>query len=545
MNRLQAKTNPPVDSNTPPEDLRYVDRSLQLMESGILNGGLVTQYNPNNLADNQLSIATNVDVRDDKTSRSCGYDLLTLAKPNSLPVLHFVPYTLFDGSTKYVRFTRNTLHLWSEGAWIPITGPVLSGTDTSQITGLSFNNRFFFANQVDVLMEINFNTLTYAVAGNAPAYKYWCVFDDRNVGANLYDNINPNPIQFGWSGDFNPVEFDPLVDLSAGNSPLIDTPKDFSDEITGIFGFSDVMVISRQHTIWVAAKQPIATQPFYAYTEVKTLGCDAPNSIAPIPNGLCFYSHRFNNVYVYSIGNPTPEPIGDNIRGDLGRAIANNANGPEALFACYDSVRFEYIVNVPSSTSAAVTQWKYNFLTKAWSINTLSGVCYVDTVEFNSAAATYDDLVGTYDDLIGTYDDLSPSTTDSFVFYGRSDGELLIENKNIDTVAGEVRTTTIVPATFVVPKNVSFITQMHLQITAKTPCSILVSYSKDGISFKPYKTITIGASNLNQNRRYTFMKNVRTELYTWKLECSSGLFDAFAYYIYHFPYGGIHRSGPA
>lgn len=541
--KLISTPNPnKLDSRDPPHE-----ETLQLLQSGVMNGGLVTQYEPKNIEPNQLTEATNCDIRDDKTQRSSGYTIFTPTKPDNNSVIKLVSYKQFDETVQLVRFTpTGDPYVWSSGAWTQITGAGLNGLITSLISGLSFNDSFYFGNQIDPLQIIDFAASTYANAGNAPSYKYWCVFNDRIVGFNRYDPATPNPIELGWSGDFNPTEWNPLVDISAGSKPLIDTPKDFSDEGTGLFSFTDVMVLTRMNTIWVAAKQAIATDPFYCYTEVKSMGCDAPRSIQPIPNGLCFYSRKFNNIFVYSIGNPTPQPIGDKVRSDIVSAINNNANGADSLFSTYDADKYEYIICVPSDSSPTALQWKFNFINQAWSANTIDNVSYVESIDFAAEQATINDLIGTIDSLTGTIDELSPETTSTFLFYGKTDGNILIEANTIDTVGSDVRSTIITSKLMQVPLNVTFITQLHLEIKAKINSTLLVYYSKDGGNkFILYKTVSITGTDVNKNKRYTFMKNIRATSYQWKIVCSSGLFDLYKYYIYHYPYGGYQRSGSA
>jgi hypothetical protein len=519
------------------------EMELQLLESGVLNGGLVSQFDPKNIEPNQLVQATNVDTRDDRTQRSFGFTLFTPAKPNSNKVLQLVPYNEFNGTVRLVRFTRNSLHLWSAGSWTAITGAALSGTDQSMIGAVEFNNRFFFGNQVDALQEINFVGPTYAAAGNAPKFKYWCSFANRIIGASLYHATTPNPILVGWSGDLNPTEWNNLVDISAGSTPLIDQPRDFSDELTGVFAFSDLMVLPREHTIWVATRQPSATSPFYFYVEVKTLGCDSPQSITPIPNGLIFYSKRFNNVYVYTIGNPTPLAIADSIRDELAAAIANNADGAQGITSCYDSKKFEYILAIPIGTSTEVLQYKFNLQTKGWTKNTVQNVSFVDLVEFTAQASMIDDLVGTIDQLVGTIDELSPNTPDTRLFYGLTDGDLLIDSPSVDTVNGVARETVIESKEIQVPFNVTFVTELHLDVLAVIASTFSVYFSKDGgVTYNLYKTVTISGPDMNKRKRLTFKKNIRCEQFRWKLTSSSGLFNVYRFDVYHYPYGVHHRA---
>lgn len=511
---------------------------LELFASAVVNGGMVTQVDPVDLQPNQLTLAVNANCRYDVAGRRFGFSVIAPTKPNSNRVLAFVPFKDFSGNVSLFRFDKSTVYLRGAGSWTAFTGAALNGTDTSKISFLCVNNRAFFGNQVDELQELDLGANTYAQAGNSKPYKYYTAFGNRIVGANLLGG-SPSPIEVGWCGDFNFTEWDPLVDFSAGFTPLVDNPSDFSDFITGLFSFANNLLVMRERSIWLASLQPVASNPFYFSTAVPGIGCDAPNSICQIPNGVAWYDRRLNNVFAYTIGSPAPVAIGDSVRKTIGAQVIDK----ESLFAGYDSVNNEYILGIEVPTSNIVRLWKYNFMTQAWAYDEISYVSGIFALDFAQNTGTIDDLIGVIDDLIGTIDELSPSVNVPCLFYGLSNGDILQADNSVSTDAGVVQTTEIRSKLFKINPNDVYVAQFHLEYIPSRAGSFTVEYSKNGgETWNTYKTVTFADSDIDKRLTIVCNKNIRCRTFMWRVVSSSGNFDIVEYAVYVFPTAGYTRS---
>jgi hypothetical protein len=358
-----------------------------------LNGGMVSSPDPENLENGQSVILKNMFTRFDHISRRNGSTLFTPVKPNSNKILGWFLYQKSDGSEKLIRFTRNTIHAASAGAWTALAGGALSGTDTDRWRTTILEDRMFASNNgVDVIQEINIGTNTYFNLGNAPKYKYIAGFGDRVVGFSLAGGV-PVSNQIGWSGNRNYAEWNPLVDQSAGSKILTTSASDTSDFGSGIFSFGNVLVIIRQKSIWNATLQPISTDPFNCYQQIPNIGSDSPDSIAKCGvYGVAFLDTRTKSVYLYSLNN-TVTVISDQIKNDLLSSISD----PNLVFASYNQGTNEYSVCVPSNTSTLVREWIYGFDTKTWSFAEYDSISLLTCLDFASGGITIDELIGTID----------------------------------------------------------------------------------------------------------------------------------------------------
>ena len=496
------------------------------------SAGQITSFDSFDIPNEASVELTNTFLRQDKLSRRSGHTLITPAKPNSNKVLGTASVQLFDGSTKQLRFDRSKVYLRS-AVWTEITGAGLAGGDNDRFTVLYSNDETFFANNgANVLQKINFGASTYAAAGNAPRYKYWCSFYNRIVGANLAGPV-ANPILVGWSGDTNFSQWDPALDFSAGYNPLIETQSDLSDEVTGLFAFANIMLVLRQQSIWAATKQPSATSPFAFYTAVPGIGCDAPFTAVQVPNGIIWYDRRTNVVWQYTVGADAPVNISQTIDIELGNSIEDQAK----CFANYDAYNKLYQLAAPISSSILVKVWNYSLVTGAWWVETVDKLSSIDNLSIGTASTTIDDLRGTISSLVGTIDSLSPSVVRPTRFLGFTSGEIMTKDDGNDMDDTASYTTTIKSKTFNVPDNVVNITKLELDVLIRKPGTMSVSFSKDdGSTWTTYKTLT---TSTGSRKRYTFPKNIKADTYKFKIEASSGLFDIMGYAIHGIEVTGL------
>lgn len=337
-----------------------------LFESGF-SGGLNLSLDPADIAGGELTDAKNVVCRFDNYQRRAGQKAVVLSvfPPTFDPVLKMHYHVMADGTVKLLRFTPSFVMYYSAGVWTNVVG-TLAGGDNDRFNVVSVaDNCIFTNNGANQIQSIDFTTDTFgdlrATGVVDTQYKYCAGLFNRVLAANLSGGTG-SPIQVGWSAEYPDIQiWDPAVDQTAGFSPLIDSPTDFSDFITGVHAVTDLAVIPRQRSMWIARKQPIPTNPFYFQTAIPDIGCNSPYSVAVIPGGICWADYRTGTIWAWQIGG-TPEDIGWKIQKEFWSGVSNQ----EDVFAGYDPFNKEYLVGYVIPSSGITRIWVYNFRTKSW-----------------------------------------------------------------------------------------------------------------------------------------------------------------------------------
>ena len=505
------------------------DATEVIVESRI-SGGMNTYLDPSDIENNQLVLLENAFVLGDKIGRANGTSVTVPTKPNSDPILLYTNFKKFDGTSIYYRFTKNKVYRQGSSSWTEVTsGAAYSISDNSRIRIAALNNRLFFTTGNAAIQEINTTANTYAALGNAGKYRYVTGFFNRLVGANLYDATNPNPTLIGWSGDINFGEWDPFVDPSAGSTPLLEAGTDFTDPITGLFGFAAVMLILRDRSLWTATKRPVASNPFSFQAAFPFVGCDTPDSAVQRRNGITWYDYRSNQVYSYTLGE-TPQEIGNPIRYEIKRRITDKS----LVSAGYDPILNEYHLMVPSNSSNYSYVFTYSYEVGSWRQRILLNGYGVYGIDGATTSKTIDELTGVIDSLTGTIDSLGviTNTSPSSIAYGLRDGDILTESPSIDTDNGAEMTTKIQSKIFRSPINDFSISRVHFVINPLRAGSLTVYYSKDGgITWSTYKTATWTVDDVGVRRRISCIKHIRAKQFCWKIESTKGNFDFLEYAI--------------
>src|SRR3990167_8358960 len=438
----------------------------QVLAIGVLNKGMVSSVDPADLDDATLSICKNARVRFDKTSRRLGKSTYGPTKPDSLKVRKIIEYRFGESTYYTIRVTNTGVH-YSDGtsAWAAVSG-TLSGGDQNVVSAAIVLDTLILANGVNRLQKVDLSAGLSDLGAIAPIARFVTGFADRVVAADLR-NIY-------WSGNRNIDEFDAAIDTSAGQTPIDISPTDRVDYITGVFGLSTVMVIPREKSIWLATRQPIASNPFNFYSAVPKIGFDVPGSIALSDSGIIGLSIHAGNIFEYTPGSQ-PIPIGDRIITEL----LDNLTDSTSIFSDYDSI---------------------------------------------------DELAGTIDAQTGTIDELSDSPIITpTLLTGDSAGNLLKEDSTVVQDGGGAFTTELRSKEYRSPKVDLLINEIRLEYEATTVGQITLEYTKDnGTTWTLAKTITTvtGAKKLIQ-----FKKLIKARRLMWRITATNGAFDVIDYEI--------------
>lgn len=498
-------------------------------EAGIVNGGMVTNIDAADIPSNAVTVAKNCRVRYDKTGRRSGKSVLAGTKPNSTLVRKLIEFKVSRYDIRLVRIantgTSPSAHWTSGGAWTALTGAIPTGgfIDSAVVLG-----RLVISDGIGQLKEIDMSAGTVATLGNSPKARFVTGFAERAVAA----SVGNTPEQLAtvyWSGNREIEEYDAAVDESAGNQPLAISPAATTDPITGLFSFTNVMIVPRERSIWLAVKQPIASNPFNFYSAVPGVGCDLPGSIALTSNGIVFLSIINGMLYRYVPGQPIEE-----VAIPVINEILDSVENPADIFSTHSRLHNEYILGVVGDSTTKI--WIVNFRNNTWAYDELADVSTVLSYTSLSNYTSVADLTGTVADLSGTVSDLSNTPTNDVVMVtGHSDGEVLTEDATVVQDNSVDFTTEIRSKEFKFIKDDTLLAELRIGYVATTSGSLTLQYSKDsGTTWTTAKTITTETGGPKLLR---FNKQVKARRIMWRVTATDGIFDLNEYEVHVYATG--------
>lgn len=500
----------------PEKFVRYPTANRQLWAAATAAGMNSTQK-PYNLEDSELTEAENYRIRYDALERRAGTNPIEGTKPDSNRVL--ATNLVRSAGIDYIfRYTKSTVHKYINGAYTAIVG-VLTGSDSDRIQPTVVLDKPVFANAgADKIQLIDpvANTFADLSSYSETSYKFITSFYNRVVGA--YEVNSGKKTQIGWSAEYPNIEiWDPNIDISAGNTRIIDNPTDDTDDLTGVFGLDDIMIVLRERSIIVANKQPIASNPFYFRTAIPSIGCDCPWSAHVVNNGVAWADSATRTIWYYD--GQSLNRIGLKVETEFWSIVTStekiyghyDPNGQESHFILEqdDGYNYEYI---------------YSWRTEQWTMDRRYDVTSVATHPYQANYLAYEDLVGTYADLVGDYGDLGVlSAKLSSVIYGRDDGEILFEDISIFTDApnaGDAARipyeSTAVSKVFTMPSDDIHVAEIRVYYDCQSPGWIDLYYRKNEGDWIQAKTIS-GAevTQVGNNQFMRIVKNIRCRSIQW------------------------------
>lgn len=526
---------------------------LEKLASSRINKGMITAIDSVDLPLEALQWAKNAKILFDKTSRRDGLVTFGPEAPNANAVIKMASIKHPDGTGHTYRFTPSTIHDLQSGVWNPITETVaLAGTVNDKIKLANLFDIIAFTNNganevqwIDTGADTSDDLIEnlHADVGTSANFRYCTGFYNRLVCASIREE---NEVMLAWTGEYGSKntakhgfeDINTVINETSGFSPLIDSPNDKSDFITGVFGLSNVMVILREKSVWLATKQPSAIYPFNAYPVVPGIGCDTPHSAIVTAFGLCWLDRRTKTIYLFSPGSQ-PQPIGRPIEKSLLATIDN----PDSVFAIYDPKENVYSVCIPSDSSPTVQVWSFYFNEQAWTYNEYSGLTSYDEVELLAGYTTIDELLGTMGDLIPTYNNLTTVVKpETKRIYGLSDGSLAIADATVDTDIDDAFETTLISKSFTIPSLDAYVAEVVVEYIARIPCTLEFLYCADGRDH-PDLSFTLGdtfeVTVLNKPQIITFKRVIHCRRFAFAIKSIDGQFDILSYEVWIAPSGDL------
>lgn len=491
-----------------------------------INGGIIADIDPTDIKENASPLIRNSRIRRDKTSRRPGKVQFLSDKLNSEQVSALIQYRVSNKTTYFIKTTDQTIQFIDDtvgATWTFILRVIANRiTDHAIVFG-----DLIIADGVNQIRIVDLDELSANAVGLlAPTAKYVTGFSERVVAANGgFGDAASETIY--WSGNRNFSEWDALLDISAGQKRLDTSPRTVVDPISGVFGFSSVMVIPREFSIWVAQQNPVASDPFKLFRAVPGVGTNLPGSIAIGRELLMFLDSRMRDLVVYTPGSNV-ETIGLPIRNTIIKDIAN----ADIIESTYLINEQEYYLLI--TENATVKIWIFNFLTQAWTYDELPNCTSIDVVDGLSDYTSFDDLPGTFDSLGGTFDELSATPVDlPELVFGFDNGDLVKENEAFEKdtregfPAGIEYTFEFQSKEFKEVKRDITVTRIEIEYQATRPGVVTLEYSKDGgitwITAKSHM-LRIGKVEILK-----FKKQITSRRFMWRVLSTDGAFDLLGY----------------
>lgn len=521
MARIKAK---PV-RDAPP---RFQKEEILPEESKNFLLGLVTDVDPAKIPNEALTSVFNMCYRRGMLLRRNGLTLHS-TKPDSSKILNLYGVEDPTSGAALLRFTSNKIYRYTNTGWTDVTPSAIAANSGGVYDYFSFtvgDSRPFFANGVDPIREIDLTLDVYKALGNAPSYKYITTAFNRLIGANA-DEV-------GWSGDLNYEEWDPLVDLSAGSTPIVESPSDVNDDITGLFSQSNNLIVPRQRSLWIGSAQASATNPFKFRSAITGIGADCPRAIKLTRHGLIWFNLQNLAVYVWNFSqfDPDGSDIAAPIRTNLRNAIASNI---EDIWATFSWSRNEFSLHSYSDVTSKTTVWTYSFTYKNWTKSEFNSICESQDLAIDGSSVEIDMLTGTIDDLSGTIEALAGISSGANRLMADINGELYIQkeyegltNQSADitlTDNGTSFTSEVESKIYESVTNDTFINAHSITLIPYSVGSVSFSYSKDdGQTFSTPKVITFVTADLNKGHKIVKRKAIKADRFLWKIESSDCMF---------------------
>lgn len=510
MRRKLSRVLAQASSTTPEEVDKKVVRNLI--------GGINTELSPEDIADNEFIVADNVELRQSRISPRLGFDYY-LTKPDSNKVLGFNTVRRYSATTDILRFTKSSIHKVQSGAWVAITGAARTGGDYDSWTVVTVEDRIFASNGIQDLIELNLTANTYADAGNARAYKYYCAANRRICAANLVSGT-PSPIEFATCGNRNYTEWDPAVDISAYRNPMVDSEDGTSDEITGLIALKDNVIVIRERSVWLGEPQPIASAPFAFRKVISGVGCTCPPSVQKVGDDkIIWYDVATKEAYMFKLNVNGVEfnPISTKVVEDLHLDMQDT----RYITSAYNPQDDEYELLVSPPGTGLYKSWKYCLMYNSWVTHTSTKFNRIWYVYIPTTSGSISSLGTTpIEDLSGTIAGLS-STVNNVVakIAGTTDGFLGIETVNNYRDLGFSYRVQLKSKNYSLPGMDQSIISLDLDIKVQAALTMVINYYTDRDVATPIRTYTRTVSYVippyENTKIQKFKNNVLCSQFCW------------------------------
>lgn len=389
-----------------------------------------------------------------------------------------------------IRFCTRHIEVFEYGTATWRSFPIpLTGGENDFFAWTGWADKVLFSNGIDGLWEFDLRTFIVKIVPGAPSAKQLTTFGGRVVASAVTTGGGEFlPLRVQWSVKNDYTKWDPINDVGAGYEDFYGSPGGVTDEVMGVFPFSD-------ETAWLVRSRSVAQfsvsgnvqSPFRSSQVIAEMGSPFRNSIVNTPSGLVFVSR--DNVHLLTT--TQHELIGNEIFDE----IVEETNTLRAIYGSYDVGRQEYRL------AADDLVFRYRFVEKGWTVDVYPiAIKALSRQIQGKSGRPIDSLEGIIDDLIGTIDELVylREEDDSMMFVPRA-SELVVREFDGTTdalVTGETTNSEILIVSGVInfePLSAIELLGLHFEYLSDMDQVMLFEMSEDdGSSFQPlsFKEIT-------------------------------------------------------
>ena len=201
------------------ENLREGDIEVQ-----DLTPGLVMNLPRDKMPAGSFSELVNGRLRRSHILRRGGFERY-IADADSNSVMKLAAARITGNVDYIVRVAVGSIHATaSESGWTTMTTTGSQYTQFLRMTAAQFLDDLYIANFEKKIVRLQFSGMTFDEVDEAPVCRFITTFADRILAAYISSPGGLETTQVKWSGNANPLIWDPLEDISAGEENLISSP---------------------------------------------------------------------------------------------------------------------------------------------------------------------------------------------------------------------------------------------------------------------------------------------------------------------------------
>ncbi|KKL98036.1 hypothetical protein LCGC14_1828430 [marine sediment metagenome] len=462
------------------------------LPDGVIEVNDVTIGMASNLTRDKRPLGSSLSIvngrsRENWVGRRGGYaDYVT--KPDSNLVLKIIGFNGTENDNWVVRVSVGGIHATATTTgWTALSGSAYSAFGRMTHAQMLFS--LYLANPQKKIVKVDLEDLTFAEVSEAPICRYITPFADRLVAAYIHDSASGIlPFGLAWSENADPLDW---TGDGSGTENLIQNPSDTGDEITGLLGYGNVLIILRERSIWHAVRQPFQTAPMRFIPIITSQGCDMPYTAVRTVDengkltGIMFADKRTNGVFSYTPGS-RPQRISRLIEDILFEDIADPAKAEGTFLSRYQEYHFGY--STDSSNPYNMSKYRvFSQETGAWVTDDSPTATTIGVVSDIGAPTVIDDLSGFIDDLSGVIDGLGGVVfQDPILLKCGTAGE--VQDEDMATAASHTFTWTSQNIGAVSRRRLIKIFQLLMSASASG--DTVLEFSKDASTWTNIKTIS-------------------------------------------------------
>jgi len=329
-----------------------------------LSGGLNTVNPPHLIADNQLSVASDVVYRSGKWTKREGYAQLAATTETS-DVIEVTDQIRNDGAARRLMATEARIYSWNGSAYTSLITEGVTRATSDKVFFAEINNEIYRVDNKNAPAKSstgNFSAVSWDTSSsgrNLTLAKVVIAFNSRLLFFNITDGTDGAvPFRVAWTdiADYDRISNTNYLDLDYSGAPIVSARR-LGHNFIAIYKSDSIVTLQDQGS-------PL----FFVPKARQQIGIIGPKAVTDIPNGHVFVS----NDGIYLFNGAAVEPLADKT---VVNELFDNLNytWKDNVYLWTDLKNREVNIHYPTGSSEipdAVLVWNYQ--QNCWSSSTLS-----------------------------------------------------------------------------------------------------------------------------------------------------------------------------